>query len=273
MNPEVEFMTGAQVRAAARCGELDGPTPGMAPGFVQANLVIVPEEVAFDFLLFCLRNPKPCPLLEVVEAGGFVATSCGADSDLRKDLPRYCIYRSGEMAEEVSDLCRHWDDRLVSFLLGCSFTFETALTEARIPVRHIEQGCNVPMYRTSIPCRAAGRFSGNMVVSMRPMQSDQAYLASEICERYAMAHGAPIQIGSPEKIGIQNLSTPDFGDAVEIRSGELPVFWACGVTPQSVAIDSKLSLVITHKPGHMLVTDIRDIDLLDAHSMADTGPS
>lgn len=251
----------AEVRLRARNGELTTPTCGLAMGSVQANLVIVPKNLAFDFLLFCQRNPKPCPLLDVTEPGGFDPAGVAPGADLRTDLPRYRIYRHGELVDEPTDIKVWWNEDLVAFLIGCSFTFENALLQAGLPLRHIEMGCNVPMYRTNIACRPAGAFRGPMVVSMRPMTPQQAIRATEICSRFGRAHGAPIHFGEPLAIGIRDLAKPDFGDAVEIRPGEIPVFWACGVTPQAVAMEVRPPLLITHKPGHMFVTDLRDVDL------------
>ncbi len=253
--------TGADVRRCARCGELTGPTPGLALSYVQANLVIVPRDIAFDFLLFCQRNPRPCPLLDVTDAGCPDPRRAAPGADLRTDVPRYCAYRHGELIDEPSDLFGWWRDDLVGFLLGCSFTFENALLKAGIPVRHIEQGRNVPMYRTNIACRSAGIFAGPMVVSMRPLTPAQAEAATRICQRFPLAHGAPLHVGDPAALGISDINRPDFGDAVEIRRGESPVFWACGVTPQAVAMQARPSLLLTHKPGHMFVTDLRDAEL------------
>jgi uncharacterized protein YcsI (UPF0317 family) len=258
-----ELTTGVQVRRQARCGELNGPTPGLAPGYVQANLVVVPRDLAFDFLLFCQRNPKPCPLLDVTEPGSPEPRLVAPGTDLRTDLPRYRIFRYGELVEEPTDLLAWWRDDLVAFLLGCSFTFENALVEAGVPVRHLEAGCNVPMYRTNLACRPAGIFRGPMVVSMRPLTPAQVVTAVQVCSRFPRAHGTPVHFGDPAAIGIRDLARPDFGDAVEIRAGEVPVFWACGVTPQAVAMEVKPPLLITHKPGHMFVTDWRDRDLED----------
>jgi uncharacterized protein YcsI (UPF0317 family) len=255
--------TGAEVRQRARAGQLTGPTPGLALGYVQANLVIVPRELAFDFLLFCQRNPRPCPLLDVTEPGSAEPRQVAPGADLRTDLPRYRVYRHGEPVEEPTELQRWWQDDLVGFLLGCSFTFENALLEAGVPVRHIERGCNVPMYRTNLACQPAGVFRGPMVVSMRPLTPAQAIKAVQVCSRYPRAHGAPVHFGDPAAIGIRDLARPDFGDPVEVRPGEVPVFWACGVTPQAVAMEVKPPLLITHQPGHMFVTDLRDRDLVE----------
>jgi uncharacterized protein YcsI (UPF0317 family) len=255
------YRTGAEVRSAARSGELTGPTAGLALGYVQANLVVVPQQLAFDFLLFCRRNPQPCPLLDVTDPGSPEPLTVAPGADLRCDVPRYRVYRHGELIAEPADLFSWWRDDLVAFLLGCSFTFENALLEARIPVRHIEKGCNVPMYRTSIPCRPAGVFRGPMVVSMRPLTPAQAEQSTRICARYPRAHGVPVHQGNPGAIGIKDLDHPDFGDPVEVRPGEVPVFWACGVTPQAVAMAARPPLMLTHSPGHMFVTDWRDRDL------------
>ncbi|HEX3147825.1 MAG TPA: putative hydro-lyase [Gemmataceae bacterium] len=253
--------SGNTVRQACRDSQLTGPTPGLALGYVQANLVIVPREHAFDFLLFCQRNPKPCPLLDVTEPGDPEPKSVAPGADLRTDLPAYRVWRDGALMDEPRDVCSLWQSDFVSFVIGCSFTFEKALLEARLPVRHIEQNVNVPMYRTNRPCRPAGRFRGPLVVSMRPMTPEQAVAATRVCARFPRAHGVPIHFGDPSAIGIADLAHPDFGDAVDIRPGEVPVFWACGVTPQAALMQARLPLAITHKPGHMFLTDLRDADL------------
>lgn len=248
---------GEDIRALARSGLLAGPTCGLAPDYLQANLVIVPGDLAFDFLCFCQRNPKPCPILDVTEPGAWEPRHVAPGADLRTDLPRYRVYRRGVLVEEPSDVSSWWRDDLVAFLLGCSFSFEAAMQRAGLPVRHLEQGCNVPMYRTKLPCVPAGVFSGPLVVTMRPLTPAQAIEAVIITSRYPQAHGAPIHLGDPEAIGIPDLGRPDFGDAVAMRAGELPVFWACGVTPQAVVMEAKPDLAITHSPGCMFVTDRR----------------
>jgi uncharacterized protein YcsI (UPF0317 family) len=258
---DLRHATGAEVRRLARLGELTGPTPGLALGFVQANLVVVPRDLAFDFLLFCQRNPKPCPLLDVTEPGSAEPRFVAPGADLRDDLPCYRVYRHGELVDEPTSLRPWWRDDLVGFLLGCSFTFEGALLQAGVPVRHVEAGCNVPMYRTTVACRPAGVFHGPLVVSMRPLTPAQAVRAVQVCSRFPRAHGAPVHLGDPAALGIRDLDRPDFGDPVEVRPGEVPVFWACGVTPQAVAMEVRLPLLITHKPGHMFVTDLHDTDL------------
>jgi uncharacterized protein YcsI (UPF0317 family) len=246
------------VRAAIRAGEWDGPTAALAPGYAQANLVALPRADAFDFLRFCVANPRPCPVLEVGDPGSSEPAQTAPGADLRTDLPRYRVHRDGEFTEESSDVKHVWRDDLVAFLIGCSFTFERALLAADLPVRHIEQGVNVPMYTTAVACRPAGKFAGPLVVSMRPMTPRQAIRATEITSRFTTAHGPPVQIGDPETLGIAELAAPQYGDPVEIREHEVPVFWACGVTPQAVAAASRPELMITHAPGHMFVTDVPD---------------
>lgn len=246
------------VRVACRAGRLTRQTSGLAPGCTQANLVILPREHAFDFLLFCQRNPKPCPVLDVTEPGEVAPRRSAPDADLRTDLPRYRVWRHGELVEEPTDVRHVWRDDFVSFVIGCSFTFEAAMLRAGLPVRHIEQGCNVPMYRTNIPCASAGVFRGPLVVSMRPMTPAQAVQAVQVTSRYPNVHGAPVHWGDPAAIGITDVARPDFGDPVEIRAGEIPVFWACGVTPQCALMEARLPIAITHSPGCMFVTDLRD---------------
>ena len=239
-----------------RNGKLTGITAGLGAGHVQANLAVLPRDCAYDFLLFCQRNPRPCPLLEVTDAGSTEPVGVAPGADLRTDLPRYRIYKHGELADEVTDATPYWRDDLVAFLLGCSFTFEWALLEAGIRLWHVEHGKNVAMWRTSIPCRPAGVFHGPVVVSMRPIASADLSKAVTASARFPGAHGAPIHIGDPAAIGIRDLARPDWGDAQEFRPGDVPVFWACGVTPQAVALASKPAFMITHSPGHMFITDV-----------------
>ncbi|MFS0687980.1 putative hydro-lyase [Sporosarcina sp. 179-K 8C2 HS] len=253
-----EKMSPVELRELIRQQEITGPTAGMAKGYTQANLVILKKEHAFDFLLFCQRNPKPCPLLDVTEPGSFIPGKISEGADIRKDIPKYRIYKDGVYTEEVTDITDYWEDDMVGFLLGCSFTFETPLLESGIPVRHIEENCNVPMYKTNIQCDKAGIFDGPTVVSMRPMSHEDAIRAIQITSRFPAVHGAPIHIGDPSQIGIEDISKPDFGDAVTIKEGEIPVFWACGVTPQAVAMESKPSIMITHAPGCMFISDLKD---------------
>lgn len=253
--------TPKEIRKLIRNQEITGPTSGMSKGFTQANLVILKKEHAFDFLLFCQRNPKSCPLLDVTEPGSFYPSKIAKEADLRKDIPKYRIYREGVYTEEVADITEYWEYDMVGFLLGCSFTFETPLLESGIPIRHIEESCNVPMFKTNIACEKAGIFEGPTVVSMRPMSPEEAIRAIQITTNLPDVHGAPIHIGDPSQIGILDISKPDFGDAVTIKEGEIPVFWACGVTPQAVAMVSKPSIMITHAPGCMFISDIKDQEL------------
>ncbi len=250
-----------EIRLLIRKGRWDRPTAGLAMGYAQANLVILPQRYAFDFLLFCQRNPKPCPLLEVLEAGEYRTKFLSKDADIRTDIPRYNIYKKGRLEKTVKEIKSIWKGDWVTFLLGCSFSFEEALIRARIPVRHIEEKKNVPMYITNIQCEPAGIFKGPMVVTMRPIPSGKISKAVEITSRYLLVHGAPIHIGNPEMIGIKDLKKPDFGESVTIKKGEIPCFWACGVTPQAVVIGVKPEICITHAPGHMFISDLLNEEL------------
>jgi uncharacterized protein YcsI (UPF0317 family) len=248
------------LREQIRSGKWTGPTSGAAAGYVQANLVMLPREAAFEFLLFCVRNPKPCPILDVLEPGR-AEPAIAPGADIRTDVPKYRVFRHGHPEGEVADVLDLFDQDMVSFLLGCSFSFENALLAAGVPVRNIEEGKNVSMYITSRKCRPAGRFKSSLVVTMRPMTPEQAVRAVQVTTRFHLTHGAPVHLGSAREIGIKDLSRPDFGDPVKIRSGEIPVFWACGVTTALAATSVSLPLVITHSPGHMFVSDLKDEDL------------
>jgi uncharacterized protein YcsI (UPF0317 family) len=250
--------TPPEVWASIRQGRWDRPTAGLAPGYAQANLAILPRADAFDFLRFAQRNPKPCPILEVLDAGDPIPRLTAPGADIRTDIARYRVYRDGQMVEERTDIRDLWRDDLVAFLIGCSFTFEQPLLDAGLPIRHIECGCNVPMYITNRDCVPAGRFAGKLVVSMRPIPAHLVPQAVTVTARYPAVHGAPVHIGAPEALGIADISRPDFGDAVPINPGEVPVFWACGVTPQAVALQSKVPFMITHAPGYMFVTGLTD---------------
>ena len=250
-----------EIRNLIRSGKFERPTAGVAPGHVQANLAILPKELSFDFLLFCQRNPKPCPIIEVLEPGEVEVKSTAPNSDIRTDIPLYRIYENGILTEEVTDIKKYWRNDLVSFLLGCSFSFETALMNAGIPLSHYENGTNVSMFETNIKTIPAGRFSGPMVVSMRAIPKDKVIKSVQVTSRFPSVHGSPIHIGNPEELGINDISKPDFGDPTEFNGNETPVFWACGVTPQAVAMEAKLPFMITHSPGHMFVTDLKDEDL------------
>ena len=247
-------------RARIRSGDHVGPTSGLAPGFAQANLVVLPAEDALDFVRFCVRNPKPCPLLEVTDTGSPQPTSLAPDADLRTDLPLYRVFRAGEFVDEPTDVTRYWRDDLVGFLLGCSFTFEWALAAAGLHLAHQAQGANVAMYVTNRRCVSAGSFEGPMVVSMRPFAPPDIPRAVKVCRRFPAMHGGPVHIGDPAALGIADLGTPDFGDPIRIDPDKVPAFWACGVTPQAVARAARPSLAIFHAPGHMFITDRPHVD-------------
>jgi uncharacterized protein YcsI (UPF0317 family) len=247
---------GVRERSRIRAGDFSGSTAGLAPGNVQANLVILPKALAHDFLRFAQANSRPCPILAVAEPGDPRLPRLGEDLDIRTDLPRYRLWRRGEMVGEPTDVIHVWRDDLVSFALGCSFSFEQALVEEGIELRHMTCGSNVPMYRTNIQCEPAGPFAGPLVVSMRPLKPSAAIRAIQITSRFPSVHGAPVHIGLPAVIGIADLAKPDYGDAVPVASDELPVFWACGVTPQAVIAQVKPDFCITHAPGCMLITDL-----------------
>ena len=236
---------------------LEVPTAGWAPGYTQANLVVLPREWAFDMLLFGQRNPQPVPLLDVTDPGA-CSTVLAPGADLRTDLPRYRVWRDGCLVDEPTDVLDLWADDLVTFLVGCSFSFETALLDAGVPMRHIEQHRNVSMYRTNVACRPAGRLAGPLVVSMRQIPASQVVTAVQVTSRMPAVHGAPVHVGSPSSLGITDLSAPDFGDPVLAQDGDVPVFWACGVTPQAALMASKPPFAITHAPGFMFVTDVPD---------------
>jgi uncharacterized protein YcsI (UPF0317 family) len=252
------------LRAAARAGHFTGQTAGQCRGHVQGNVVILPAEVAGDFLRFATLNPKPCPIIGLTEPGAVALPQLGSDIDIRTDVPRYRVWREGALVDEPTDIRDIWRDDLVAFVLGCSFSFEEALIEDGLEVRHIRLGCNVPMFRTSIACQPAGRFNGPLVVTMRPYRAADAIRAVQITSRYPSVHGAPVHLGRPDLIGIRDLQTPDYGDPVPVADDEVPVFWACGVTPQAAIAQAKLPFAITHAPGCMLVTDVLNSRLASA---------
>lgn len=249
------------IRARIRSGEHQGNTSGLAPGFVQCNLVMLPQAYAHDFLRFCQANPRPCPLIAMNPSSGDPTLPTLGDIDIRRDVPRYRVFEDGKAGDDIADIDSLWRDDLVVFALGCSFSFEEALLADGLDVRNLSEGVNVPMYRTDIPCTPAGSFAGNMVVSMRPFVAADAIRAIQICTRFPSVHGAPVHLGEPSAIGIGDLSRPDFGDAVTVKNGEMPVFWACGVTPQVALENARLPFAITHSPGCMLVTDLRNSQL------------
>lgn len=260
-------LTGAEARDLIRRGRWAGPTAGLAEDYVQANLVVLPEAYAADFGRFCALNPRPCPLLGVTGPGSPDPAPVAKDADIRHDLPLYRVYRDGRPEADVGDIASLWQSDFVAFLLGCSFTFEKALRRAGVPLRHLELGCNVPMFRTSVACRSAGPFQGPLVVTMRPVPESLVQRASEITSCFPRAHGAPVHIGDPGQLGIADLARPDYGDPVPVLPGEVPMFWACGVTPQAVAQSAGLPLMITHAPGHMFITDLREKEMHEQRSL------
>ncbi|MDR1600609.1 MAG: putative hydro-lyase [Oscillospiraceae bacterium] len=254
-------LTPRAFREMVRGGRHTGQTSGVCPGFAQTNLVALPRAYAYDFLLYAQRNPEAIPLLEVTEAGERLLRKIAPGADAATDYPRYRVYRDGVFTEELTDVSGLWREDFVSFHIGCSFSFESALIEAGVPVRNIEENRNVPMFVTNIPCESAGVFSGTMVVSMRPIPFALVPRAVSVTARMPRVHGAPAHIGDPSLIGIRDITKPDYGEAVTIYPGEDPVFWPCGVTPQVAVLNAKPSLAITHAPGHMLVTDVRNAAL------------
>ncbi len=256
MTTTAEAMSPGQARAEFRAGRVT-PTAGWAPGYTQTNLVAVPADWAFEFLLFAQRNPKPCPVLDVSEAGAFT-TALAPDADLRTDLPRYRVWRDGALVAEPTEVAEHWRPDLVTFHIGCSFTFESLLAEHGIPLRHVEQGRNVPMFQTRRQCRPAGRLHGPLVVSMRPVPAGLVAAAVALSGRMPAVHGTPVHVGDPGSLLVGDIDAPEFGDPVVLADGDVPVFWACGVTPQAAVMASRVPFAITHAPGHMLVTDVPD---------------
>jgi len=258
---DLRQLSPAALRQRIRSGDYAGTTSGLAPGHVQCNLVLLPAESAGDFLRFCTANPRPCPLLAVSAQPGDTSLPQLGDIDLRRDLPSYRVFRDGQAVDELPDITDLWRRDLVAFALGCSFSFEEALLDAGLEVRNVSECVNVPMYRTSLPCTPAGPFRADMVVSMRPFNGSDAVRAIQICSRFPAAHGAPVHIGDPARIGVVDLEHPDYGDPVTVHPGELPLFWACGVTPQVALEAAAPPFAITHSPGHMLVTDLRNAAL------------
>jgi uncharacterized protein YcsI (UPF0317 family) len=250
------YQTAREVRLASRNGELTRPTGGMAPGYVQANLCILPKEYAADFQRYCALNPQPCPLLGTSEPGNPSLPTLGEDIDIRFDVPRYRVWENGELVSEVTDIESLWRDDLVVFALGCSHSFEDALLADGLPLRHVEQGMQVPYYPTNIETIPSGPFKGPMVVSMRPFNARDAIRAIQITSRFPSVHGAPVHLGDPKLIGIDDLDDVETGLPVKMLPDEIPLFWACGVTPASAITQAKPSFAITHAPGHMLVTDL-----------------
>jgi uncharacterized protein YcsI (UPF0317 family) len=254
---DADMLPSAVARRAYRAGQY-GSTAGVAPGFVQGNLVILPQSQAADFHRFCQLNPKPCPIIGMSNPGDPHIPSLGFDRDIRTDIPQYVVWKDGEAVDRPAEVMKYWRDDLVSFVIGCSYSFEEAMMADDLPIRHIEQDVLVPMYRTNIACNPAGPFAGPMVVSMRPLKPKDAIRAVQITSRFPAVHGAPVHLGLPQSIGIKDINKPDYGDAVRINDDEIPVFWACGVTPQSVIAAARVPFAITHAPGVMLITDLKN---------------
>lgn len=252
----------AEVRRLIRKGSWRWHTAGLCEGYAQANLVVLPHALGDDFLLFCDRNPKPCPVLEIMERGDPVSSVLAPGADVRTDLPLYRVFEAGQLAAEVEEISQYWRDDLMAVLIGCSYTFDHALLQAGIPLRHVEEGRNVPMFVTTVACNPAGIFQGPLVVSMRPIRRDLVPRAVEVTKRFERFHGAPVEIGEPARIGIADVNAPDWGEPTPCAEDEVPVFWACGVTPQAAALHARLPLMITHAPGHMFITDVRSSELL-----------
>ncbi|MCR9214764.1 MAG: putative hydro-lyase [Proteobacteria bacterium] len=257
---QLKSLSPAAVRQEIRQGNYQGQTAGLGFGHLQGNVAIVPSDYALDFFRFCQRNPKPCPLIGVTDAGSAELPGLGSKVDIRTDVPAYNIYRDGQLSDQVTDITDLWSDDLVAFVLGCSFSFEEALISDGIALRHIDEDKTVPMYKTNINTTEAGSFAGPLVVSMRPMSHSDAIRAVKITERFPHAHGSPVFMGDPSKIGIGDISSPDWGEPTAIEEDEVPVFWACGVTPQAAIEQAKLPLFISHAPGHMLLTDVKSSD-------------
>ncbi|MEK9722677.1 MAG: putative hydro-lyase [Rhodospirillaceae bacterium] len=256
LEPDFDRDDPAAVRHAIRAGRITGETSGLANGYTQGNLAILPADLALDFMRYCQRNPKPCPLVGVSETGDPMLRTLGRDIDIRTDIPAYNVYRNGELADTVTDIKNLWRDDFVAFVIGCSFSFEQALVEEGVPLQHWDRKLTVSMYVSDIETAPAGPFGGGTVVSMRPMTARHAIKACEVTARFPHTHGAPVHLGDPAQIGIKDISKPDWGDAQEIPDDQIPVFWACGVTPQNAIRRAKPEICITHKPGSMLITDL-----------------
>ena len=246
------------VRKAIRSGAYRDHTAGLATGYLQANLVIIEDVHALDFMRYCQRNPKPCPVVGVSDTGNPMMITLGRDIDIRMDVPSYNIYRHGQLTDNCSEITNLWQDNMVAFALGCSFTFEHAILRAGLSLWHVKNNRTVPMFKTTIETVKAGPFSGPMVVSMRVIAASRLDEVKAISAQFPLAHGGPVHWGDPAAIGITDITAPEWGDPTPVRDGEVPVFWACGVTPQAAIMRAGLPLCITHKPGQMLITDISD---------------
>jgi len=263
MSSQIQNLSPQELRQQIRSGQYQGNTSGCCAGFVQCNMVILPSDWAADFLKFCQDNPKPCPLIALSEPGEFSIPKLGADIDIRTDIPSYRVFEKGKLSAEVNDISDLWRDDLVVFLLGCSFSFEEALVAEGLDVRNISEGVNVPMYRTNIDCTPAGPFAGEIVFSMRFFARDEPFHAGWLSGCFALVYCEPFHYANPAEIGIQDINKPDYGDKVSIKEHEHPLFWACGVTPQVALENAKPPFCITHSPGYMLVTDLKNTELAE----------
>lgn len=252
----------ADLRRAIRAGRHAGLTSGLAPGFAQANLAVLPAEFAGNFVRFCEANPFACPLLGISRPGDPRIPGLGEDLDVRTDLPAYRVYRDGLLAGTAGDIADLWRDDLVAVAIGCWFGVEEALQAAGIRLRHIELGIQGPLFRSSLPARPAGLFGGTQVVSMRPFAPRDVETVAAITARYPKSHGAPLHRGDPAPLGIRDLSAPDFGEPISLESGEIPLYWGCGLTALTALERARLPLFITHAPGAMLITDLRNESLV-----------
>lgn len=252
---EFRMVGATSLREAIRLGHYRGHTAGLADGKLQADVIILPNSLADDFLDYCMRNPKSLPLVGVNRAGDPSLPTLG-EIDVRTDLPQYDVFHAGPQTWSRTDIISLWRDDLVAFALGGTFSFEHMLRQNRIEVRHVAMSQNVPLYRSSIRTQSVGVFGGYMVVSMRPIRKDLVDRARAMTARFPHAHGSPVHVGDPVEIGIDDLDSPDWGDAVDIHPDEIPVFWASGLTAQSVLKCSTPEMFITNTPGHMLITDL-----------------
>ena len=257
-----------EMRSLIRSGEWSAVTTGACLGYVQANLVVLPAALADDFHLLCRANPQALPLLEATPTGRATDLVTAASADIRTDLPGYQVHRGGRLDAEVADLNQLWQDDFVAFLLGCSFSAENQLLQAGVRLRHLELGQGVPMFITSRQCDPAERFHGPIVVSMRPIAAAEVDRAVEVTRRFPLAHGAPLHVGAPESLGIEDLSRPEWGEPIDLAPDEVPVFWACGVTPQAIIRAVRPELAITHAPGHMFITDLRE-EMIEGRTQVD----
>ena len=250
-------MSPKELRTLIARGEFSRPTAGECPGYIQTNMVALPRAYAKRFEAFAKANSKAIPVLEIIE-DGHCSKTLAPSANILNEIPKYNILKDGILVETLKDITHYASEDLVFFLIGCSFSFENALIENGMPLRHVDEQKNVAMYRTNIKLTPMEGFEGDMVVSMRPIKKEKVADACIVTSHFPKTHGAPIHVGYPDMIGIDDISKPDYGDAIEIKPDEIPLFWPCGVTPQNVITSMKLPFAITHAPGHMFVTDRKD---------------